>query len=621
MKTSTPVLAAALLQLPFVAFAQIAAASAPAAPTLVETVVTANRTSQALSELVADVTVIDREQIERSGAVGVADLLARQPGVEISRNGGVGAATSVFLRGAESRFTAVFVDGIRVDSQSTGGATWETIPWSQIERIEILRGPAAAVYGSDAVGGVIQLFTRRGEGAATPYLGIGVGSRGLRSAQAGVRGSSGAFDYAVNAAYEEGRGFDARTPAVKNHNPDKDSYRTSSASVRLGYQFTAQQRLEVTALDNLMNSGYDDYAYNPKRPVDDRNKHHLGTLGLNWTAQWTDAYRTKVSVSDSTSRYESFPSPYLTKTRLRNYLFQNEYRLGSSLFTAALERREDRLFNPALDEYSTTIDRKRSQDALALGYSFNQGPHSVQVNLRHDKDSEFGGKTTGSAAYGFSFAQGWRATASAGTAFRAPTLYQRFSQYGDASLSPETSRNVEVGMRYADEQTTASLVAYNNRVRDLITFDYDATACASSFGCYANVDRAKYRGVTLAGSHRVGDVTLRGSLDFQDPRNADTGKLLALRARRHASFGADWRVGTWTLGAEWQLSGERFNDAANKTRLGGHGVVNLSASTPIAAGVSVLARLDNVGDKDYQLVNDYATAGRTFYLGLKWQPK
>ncbi|MDN4587755.1 TonB-dependent receptor [Xenophilus aerolatus] len=596
-------------------------------PSLGETVVTATRVEQPISDLVADVSVIDRATIERSGASGVADLLARLPGVEISRNGNVGNTTSLFIRGAETRFTAVYLDGVRIDSQSTGGAPWESIPLAQIERIEVLRGPAAAVYGSDAIGGVVQLFTKKGEGKPTPFVSWGVGNRRTQDIQTGISGSAGAFDYSVGASYQQSAGFDVRTPNVR-HNTDADSYKSISGNVRLGWQIGEKHRVDLTALESEMDSGYDAFLsrpFNPLRGVDDRNQYHLRTAGLTWTAQWTPEYKTRLSVTDSNQRYQTNVKgeqpDYITQTRLRGYLFQNEYRVGSHLFTAALERREDKLFNPALDSYSTTLFRKRSQDALALGYGFVQGPHSLQLNLRHDDDSEFGGKNTGSIAYGYEFVKNWRVTASAGTAFRAPTLYQRFSEYGDANLRPETSRNAEVGLRYGDGTTSASLVAYRNRVRNLITFDYSSTACESLFGCYANVNRARYEGVTLAASHRLGDVTLRGSLDYQNPRDVETNHMLPLRAQVHGTLGADWRVGGWTLGAELQASGRRWADAANTQRLGGYGIVNLSASGEVARDLTLVARVDNVADKNYQLVKDYATAGRTVYVGLKWSPR
>ena len=616
-----------LATLSFFAFhaAQAQEATAPVllasnlrAPQLDETVVTATRSEQPLSDLVADVSIVDRETIETSGATGVADLLARLPGVEIARNGGVGSVASVYLRGAEQRFTAVYIDGVRIDSQSTGGALWEQIPLSQIERIEVLRGPAAAIYGSDAIGGVVQLFTRKGEGPAAPYVGVGFGNQGTRKMEAGISGAAGpegALDYSLGLAQARSDGFDSRNSGV--HNPDDDGYRSTSATARLGYRINARHQVGVNLLASRLNSGYDAFG---SAPDDDRNKHRLHTLGAHWAAQWSDVYSTRVSVSESKSRYATTPSLYLTETQLRGYLWQNEWRLGAHRLSAALERREDRLDNPALDAYSVSISRSRSQDALALGYGYSAGAHTVQANLRHDNDSEFGGKGTGSLSYGYAFAPSWRATASAGTAFRAPTLYQRFSQYGDVSLQPETSRNVELGLRYANGSSTFSAVAYRNRVTNLINFAAGGT-CGEPYGCYLNTGKAEYSGLTLAGSYKVSGVNLRGSMDFQNPKDQDTGKQLARRAKRHATLGADSMFAGWNLGAEVQASGRRFDDAANTQVLGGYTLFNLVASTRIARDYTLLARIDNVADKFYETAGTYATGGRQFYIGLKWEPR
>ncbi|NDP61563.1 TonB-dependent receptor [Polaromonas sp.] len=588
------------LTLAFPAFAQTQPASQ-----LRETVVTATRTVQPLNDVVADVTIIDRQKIERSGAAGLADVLKRVPGIEMSRNGGPGATTSVFLRGAESRFTAVYIDGVRVDSQATGGAAWESIPLALIDRIEVLRGPAAAVYGSDALGGVIQIFTKRGEDGFSPFVGVGVGTYNTRKLDAGFSGASGGFDYALGLAHEQSDGFNARN--VPTQNPDLDDYRSLSANLRLGFQVNKAHRLEATYLTSDMDSGYDNGL-----GKDDRNLHELHALGLNWQAQWTDAWLTRLSVADSSDRYETRPSPYLTVTRLRGYTLQNELRLGAQLFTAALERKEDHLEN-------APIDQGRSQNALALGYGFTDKKHTVQLNLRHDKDSEFGGKTTGSAAYAYAFTPEWRASASAGTAFRAPTLYQRFSQYGVATLVPESSRNLELGLRWSKGASSVGLVGYRNKVDNLITFA-SAGTCASAFGCYANTARAEYSGATLTATHAVGGVNLAGSLDMQNPRDLNTGKLLARRAKQHGTLSADTRLGSWLLGAEAQFSGKRFDDAANTRELSGYTLLGLSASTPLVKDWTLLARVDNLADKQYELARTYATAGRSFYVGVKWAP-
>ena len=631
----------AALPLAVAAAFPVIAQTMAAAPSLGETVVTAARVAQPLSDLVGDVSIVDRTTIERSGATGVADVLVRLPGIEMVRNGGIGNTTSVFIRGAEQRFTAVYIDGTRIDSQTTGGVSWEAIPLAQIDRIEVLRGPAAAVYGSDAIGGVIQLFTKRGDGKPMPYVGVGIGSYKLRRGEAGVSGSAGqdnAFDYSLGVSREISDGFNVQPLRLRNPvrsgtfsadgytSSDRDGYDITSANARLGFKINPSQRVELTMLRSDTDSHYDT-RYTARRAVypDDTNANTLRTVGAAWIAKWNDIYSTRLQVTDSKSTYETNPSFYRTETQLRNFLFQNEFRFGPHSATVALERREDELDNAAT-AFGTRLTGKRSQNALALGYGFVQGPHSIQLHARHDDDSEFGGKTTGSAGYGFAITPQWRATASAGTSFRAPTLYQRFSEYGVAGLNPEQGRNVEVGLRYADGATNAGIVAYRNRVTNLITFDTTSFACpdavASGFGgCYGNTARAAYEGVTLSGGHRIGAVTLRASADFQDPRDRSTGNQLARRARKHGMVGADWDVAGWRLGAEMQTSGMRYDDAANLRKLGGYTVFNLVASTQLTRELSLIARIDNVGDKDYVLARTYATSGRAGYIGLKWAPQ
>lgn len=581
---------------------------------LQETVVTATRIAQPLTDVVADVSIVDRETIERSGATGLVDVLARLPGVQFVRNGGPGTSSSLYLRGASTNYTAVYVDGIRMDSQAgSGGASWEALPLSMIDRIEVLRGPAAAVYGSDSIAGVVQIFTKKGEAGMAPYVGVGAGSHGTWRGEAGVSGATGAWDYALGVARETSKGFDSKTNA--GHNPDRDGYRSTAANGRLGFQIDDAHRLEGSLLYNDTNSGYDTSA------ADDRNLRRTQALGLNWQARWTEHYSTRLSVSESRDRYETRPSPYLTETRLRGYLFQNDWHFGIHQLSATLERREDHLESTSIDH-----DRQRAQNALALGYGLRTGAHTLQLNARHDRDSEFGGKTTGSAAYGYEFVKNWRATASVGTAFRAPTLYQRFSDYGDATLQPETSRNAELGLHWQDGVHGVSLTAYRNRVSNLINYVSGPGPCPGGSagmypGCYANVGKAQLEGVTLAGATKLGQVLLHGSIDWQNPRDRDTGKLLARRSKRYATLGAETALAGWNLGGEWQLASRRYDNPANTTVLGGYGMLNLSASTRLARDWQLVARVDNLNDRDYVLAKDYATAGRTFYVGLKWAPQ
>jgi len=617
MTTSAPLRLAALT------LALGAAACVHAQSTLKDVVVTATRTAQPLTDVVADVSVIDRETLAHSGATGLADVLARVPGIQFTRNGGPGTTTSLFLRGANTQHTAVYIDGVRVDTQSgSGEPAWEAIPLSQVDRIEVLRGPAAAIYGSDALAGVIQIFTRKGEGAPAPYVSVGVGSHQTQTLEAGVSGGTQTVDYAINYARERSRGFNATLPSnTSSYVPDRDGYSNYAVSGRLGMQLVAGHRLELTALDSHVNSQYDSSSFTPT--ADDRNYRHLQTVGLSWLAQWTPNYQTKVSVSNEHDRLETEPSFFLTKTNVRSYLWSNELHLGLQTFTAALERREDTLNNAANPLWGTSaIDKGRSQSGLALGYGLKWDQHTVQLNARHDQDSEFGGKSTGSAAYAYGFAPGWRATGSMGTGFRTPTLYQRFSPSGQAGLLPESSRNVELGVKYAQAHQSFSAVAYRNKVNNLIDYSTPGV-CADVYGCYRNVGRATLSGLTLTGATQWAGVNLTTSFDWGSPHDDIRNRQLARRASRHVNVSADTRVENWTLGAEAQLSSKRwdYNDyAGTTTQLGGYGVFNLYASTPIARDWTLLARLDNVADKSYQLANGYATVGRTFYMSLKWAP-
>jgi len=578
--------------------------------TLPATVVTATRVAQPLTDVMADVSLIDRATIERSGALSLVDVLVQLPGVEFTRNGGSATTTSLYLRGGETRHTLLLIDGVRVDSQSTGGAAWQALPLDQIERIEVLRGPAAAIYGSDAVGGVVQVFTRKGEGAYSPSLSVGVGSHGTRTLNASISGARGQWDYALGLGRETSTGFNAQPTA----NPDKDGYRRTTGSARLGLQINRDHRLEATWLDSDGNAGYDAFA----STQDDRSLQTLSASGLTWQAKWSDAWRSRVTLTQGRDRYETTPSPYVTDTKVNTQLWHNEWQLGMHQLTAALERREDRLSNAS----TTPTNTERNHNALVLGYSIKLGNHAVQLGLRRDNDSEFGLRTTGNAGYALALNPQWRVTASAGTAFRAPTLFQRYSIYGVPNLKAEESNNRELGLRYAAQGTSFSAVAYHNRVTDLINYVSGPGACVNGMGqfagCYGNTGKATYSGITLAAATRLHTVGLNASLDLQNPKNDVTGKRLTRRAKQILKLGANTQVAGWGVAGDVLLSGDRFNNDSNTQRLPGYGVLNLSVSKPLTRSVSLLLRLDNVADKDYQTVTGYATAGRVGFVGLKW---
>jgi len=613
------------------ALGQTAATPAVVAPLLKEMVVSATRSAQPIGDVVADVTVIDRETIERAGPVGLADILVRVPGIQITRNGGTGANTSVFVRGGESRHTPVFIDGVRVESQATaGGASWNNIPISLIDRIEVLRGPSSAVYGSDAVAGVIQIFTKKGQGPFSPSVSVGYGSYNTSRVELAASGSAGAFDYALGLSQGQSDGFNARTIAAQN--PDADGYKTLGANAKLGFQINPDHRIEANVLQSHMDSQYDGGLTRDFRRISD-----LQTLGLQWEAKWSDRYSTKLALTQGTDSGEeglngSTPLISYDKSTISTLLFQNEYRLGAHLLSAALESRRDvfrMVGSTAIPAGAAVLNRDRSLDGVSLGYGWTGGAHTLQLNARHDRDSEFGGKTTGSAAYAFAFTPQWKASVSAGTSFRVPTLYQRFSIYGTSTLKPESGRSVEAALKYSQGTSQYGVTVYRNRLTNLLSFVTGNGPCInggpptvlSNRSCYANTAQAQYTGLTLTAAETLGNVRIHGSLDLQNPKNRITNRTLQRRSRQYGTLGAEMPLGGWELATDLVMASHTFDSDNSNVVLPGYSVMNLSATTALSRDWKLAAKIENLTDKVYQTANTYATARRTLYVGVTWAPR
>jgi len=598
-----------------------AAAATAAGRKLDDVIVTGTRSPMRLADALGDLTLITRDDIEKQGYGSLPDLLRNVAGLEMTRNGSAGANTSLYLRGAETRHTVVLLDGVRIDSQSTGGADWQNIPLSQIDRVEVLKGPASALYGSDAIGGVVQIFTRRGNGRTQVELGVGGGNLGRTRADASITGGNRRFDYAATLAVDRGTGFNSYVrPATSTSNPDKDGWRNYSGSLRLGGQLSDAHRLEAVAFKSRTDSGYD-----ASKAADDRNITVTEAGRLAWTGQWSDALSTELSLAESRSDMETLPtSLYVTKTRLRTAALQAFYKLDAhQQINALLERRQDHLVNSSL---VTNGSDTRDENAVGLSYLLTAGAASLQLHGRHDDDEQFGSANTGTIAAGYRLGGGWRVTASAGNAFRAPTLYQRGSLYGPdldqagvQALRPERAHSGELGVQWASGNYELGITTYRNKVSDLIAFSAPGT-CPATLGCYANVARATLRGTSLKAGAQLGPVHLAASLDFSDPTDDSTGKTLMRRARRFGSLRADTQLSAWTLGASLQASGERWNDAANKTRLGGYGLLNLDAAYALNPAWRIQMNIDNLFNRTYQTATYYAQAPRTWMLSLRYAP-
>ena len=572
--------------------------------------VTATRALQPSADLLADVTVIGRDEIARSPAQSLAELLQRQPGSEIVQNGGPGSVSGIFLRGANTNQTLVLVDGIRLTSSTTGATALEAIPLDQIERIEVLRGPASSLYGADAIGGVIQVFTRRGGEDLSANLAAGYGTYSTRTVTGGVSGSVGPLRLSVQGGAAKSVGFNAIVnPSNFSYNDDLDGYSNANVSANATLPWADGQQLTAQYFHNRLNNQFDGGPGSDDRTITTVDTWQVASrnqLAPFWVSLLSAGQGKDDSVSET--GFGNFPF----KTTQTQFLWQNDLTLPLGLLTAGLERREERV--ATTDDFAVT---SRNTNSVFGIYRLQYGANSLQANVRHDNSSQYGGQTTGAVAYGYQFAPSFRMTAGYGTGFRPPTfndLY--FPDFSNPSLQPETSRNVEVGVYFYGSTTDgtweARVIGYRNRVSQQIVLD-------SNF-IPQNIQRALLEGVTLGFNAQLGNTTITASLDLASPEDSVTGKLLPRRAREHGAVTLLQTIGPVRVGAEVIASSYRYDDAANTKRLAGYGILNLTAEWDVAKGWTLFVRGNNVFDQDYQLAADFSTGGATVFGGVRWRP-
>lgn len=585
-----------------------------------EVVVTATRAPADRARVLADVSVITREDIDRSGALDLADLLDRQPGLAFSNNGGPGTYTDVFVRGANARFTALLVDGLRVDSQNLqGGAVWQGIPLSQVDRIEIVRGAGSALYGSDAVGGVIQVFTRKpADGALSLAGGLSLGTHGTVKSDVTASGRQADVEYGVTLGAERATGRSViSNPANPDWRADRDGYEQSSAQARLAWQLLKGHRLETSSGWHRTRADFDDrYA---SEDTDSVATTVIRTSQVAWLADWLPELKGQYRLGESSTEVLSDSSGHLrAKTRTRTSLAQHDWQWGAHGVQVLLENRVDRM-SAAYDGSSSFEgpSPRRDQLGLGLGYAWDQGDWAFSARARRDDDSEFGVHHTGTVGGGWRFAPGWMARASYSEGFRAPTLYERFAQYdGNPDLKAETSHGAEAAVSWQRGTDRFAVTAYNQRVNQLI--EYSMTQFQ-----YFNVGQARLKGLTLTAQARWAEANWSGSWDVQDPRNVRTGEPLIRRARYHGNLSVDTEAKGWNVGVRSRFVGGRndIDGASRAVRTGGYVTWGVFASRQLSPGWQLLTRVDNVFNKRYEVARDYAVPGAFAQVALRYEPR
>ncbi len=573
-------------------------------------IVTATRVPARFKDLVNDVSVITREEFERAGQNSVATMLQRLPGVEVTQAGGPGGATQIFIRGTNAGHALVIIDGMRVGSASTGLTAIEHIPLEQIERIEVLRGAASSLYGSDAIGGVIQIFTRGGRGDPGMNASVGVGSYGTFKLGAGYGYEREGNRFAIQAAATNSNGITAvRNPASTSFNPDADGYRNTSVTAQYAKALSPSNEIGMRA---FYSDGVKHFDATPKA-FNHRLTETLSTVSAYWRNQVTPTWRSNVTVgmgTDDLTSIQSMATQDVFRTVQNQASWQNDFRTSLGLFLGSLEYLSEHVGGATAFPV-----RDRTVTSMMGGYQNTFGAHQVQASLRHDDNTQFGNYNTWQLGYGYKFAPTLRAWTNAGTGYKAPTFNQLyFPGFGNAALRPEQSQGVEVGAQYSPGTIQYGAVYYRNKITDLIV---NAGVPLAPF----NVAKADIRGVTLSAKGQIRTATISASLDMQEPEDAVTHKLLPRRAKNHLSTAATMPAyGGWVT-AEWIASTARYDDTANAFRLGGYGVANVAYETVLSKRWKAFARVDNIGDKRYELVRDFNVQGRTFFVGARFEEK
>ncbi|HET6434512.1 MAG TPA: TonB-dependent vitamin B12 receptor [Xanthomonadaceae bacterium] len=607
------------------ALSPVASAQSADADRLDEVVVTATRTATTVNDALAPVEVIDRAEIERSQAHSVPELLRGRAGITLVNQGGRGKVSTLFLRGAESDHVLVLVDGVRVGSATSGLVSLQDLPMAQIERVEIVRGPRSSLYGSDAIGGVIQVFTRRGAPGTHPRLAAGVGSHGLREASAGIglRSQRGWFD--VDGSWQHDDGIDAcrgiGAPLFAGcgtgaPDPDRDGYRSRALSLRAGLTPGEAWTIEGNA---LRNEGRNEYDANPDFGLPDSSDTVQQVVGgkLRYAPSGDLALQLSAGRNlDASKNYlQGVYSDRFSSTRDSAGLQADLTLAEGHRLTAGLDWLRDR---GAVRSAFAAYERARGNRAGFVQYQGRFGAHDLQAALRHDDNDQFGGHDTGSLAWGRDFAHDLRLTASVGTAFKAPTfneLYYPF--YGNPDLAPETSRSLEAGIGQRRDGWHWRLDAFQTDIDALIS--YDSTAFRAE-----NIDRARIRGAELAAGATVAGWRVEAQASLADPRNLSDGydgRLLPRRVRRAARVDVDRAFGKFGLGATWIAEGERPDDALNVLRVGGYATLDLRARYALTPDWTVQAQVRNAFDRDYETVAYYNQPGREFGLTVRYAPR
>ncbi len=566
-------------------------------------IVTATRTAQTVDDSLASVTVLTSEQIEQQQANDVPALLNGIQGIDISNNGGLGKATSIYMRGTNSSHVLVLIDGVRIGSATLGTVSLQDIPVSQIERIEIIRGPRASLYGSDAIGGVIQIFTKQAKSDQV-NASVGYGTLNTTKLSAGFNTVKNNNQFSLNMAYLETKGINA----LKTSDPDEDGYTNASVSANYKHQFSKKHWITATLLYSEGNNQYDD-SYTATNVL--QADFSQLAAGINYAVAATGNWQINLKASQSQDNSDNIKngSPNGSFNTTRDlFSWQNDFTLSDSLMlTAGIDYQNDKV-------NSTTQYDKTSRDNK--GYFVQQqwfgNSNDLIAALRVDDNQAFGNHTTGNLSWGINLNSDYRLIASYGTGFKAPTFNNLYyPSSGNSTIKPEESKSYELELRHKFSNGHWNINLYQTKITNLIVYPaptYQVT----------NLDKSTIEGMEVATTLKQKTYDIRAQLSFIDPTNDNTKKVLPRRAKRSLTLNINENTGNWRSGLEIIVKSSRFDNTNNTTLLPGYALVNLTSQYTLSKNWKLRGKISNLLDEQYQTTSNYNNEGLGAFVSVHY---
>jgi len=618
---------------------------AAATDTGADIVVAANRAPVDADRVTAAVTVLDKTAIDRAQDLSVADLLLRTPGVSLSRNGGYGTSTSLRIRGAESDQTVVVIDGVKINDPSSpgGGYNFANLLIGDASRIEVLRGPQSILWGSQAIGGVVNIVTPLPTAALEGSIDLEGGSRETVSARAALGGTTGPLAWRVGAQSFTTDGISALQAGT-----ERDGYTNQNVQARA--VLTIAPGISADLRGSYANGRNDFDGFSGDTPEYGLTREFVGYAGLN--IDLFDArLRNRFGYGYTDTDRDNYNPDQVEQTQTFAALGRNhrlEYQ-GTLAVTKGVDavfgvENEVSRFSTASSDFVPpyalgTPARGRAELTSFYG-QLNVSPLdglTINGGVRHDDHSRFGAQTLFAGGANWLLPTGTVLRASYSEGFKAPTLYQLFSEYGNQALNPERAKGWEAGaeQRFMDGRFALGGTYFERRSRDQIVYTgcnpgtadplcfVPGSTTEQRFGYYQNVARAFARGVEAVARAQVGEhLSLDGNYSWVLSEDRSPGRTfgnwLPRRPRDTANVSATYTFAeAGSLGVAARFAGKSFDNASNATRLDGYTLVDLRGELPLSGTVRLFARVENLFDERYETIARYGTLGRSVYAGLR----